>query len=100
MNEIEKLYKNAVEKQSYCTANDCLDMSKCEDCCFCKRMYPTFTVEKQLELIKWMIKTNYRYFIQDIIADDFSRTLAGVFNLYWQDLTREERQQIKEILEW
>lgn len=61
--------------------------------------YPPFTAEKQLELIKWMVKTNHRYFIQEIIADDFSETLARVFNLYWQDLTEEEHKQVKGILE-
>ncbi len=53
MSEIEEMYKNAIEKQSYCTAHDCLDMSKCENCYFCKRIYPSFTAEKQIELIKW-----------------------------------------------
>ncbi len=93
MNEIEKLYENAgVERVQHCVLCD----NPCPDDCYTGYL---FTAEKQLELIKWMIKTNHRYFIQDIIVDDFSKTLAGVFNLYWQDLTKEEKQQIKEILE-
>lgn len=107
MENIENLYKNVnVEKKRYCEFdNECpfLFGHKCEDCDVDYKpegyIYPPFTAEKQIKLIKWMIKTKHRYFMQDIIADDFSETLAGVFNFYWQYLTDEEKQQIKEILE-
>lgn len=119
MNEIEKMYKNAGVEPKKCwqSCMDCKEKTKthyneygeefltcdrfedAENCPYAKKYYPIFTADKQLELIKWTIKTNRRYFIQDIIADDFSKTLAGVFNLYWQDLTEEEKEEIKEILE-
>lgn len=115
MSEIEEMYKNAIEKQSYCTAHDCLDMSKCENCYFCKRIYPSFTAEKQLKLIKWYVRrepkveigyssvcgywvetpTDTRYYF----GDQFDNALASLINNLWQDLTEEEKQQIKEILE-
>lgn len=90
MSEIEKMYARAMIKPLSITV-----------CGVDEQIinYPPFTAEKQIELIKWMIKTSHRYFIQDIIADDFSETLAGVFNLYWQDLTEAEKQQVKGILE-
>lgn len=94
MSEIEKMYENA-----NITPKRCSECDNNMDCGYGKDCYPPFTTDKQIELIKWMIKTNHRYFIQDIIADDFSETLAGVFNLYWQDLTAEEKQQVKGILE-
>ena len=78
-----------------------------------------FTAEKQLELIKWLIQKNFyderiirsnfekTYFYCSYIYDyceseyfeKFEEALANVFNYFWQDLTEEERTQIKEILE-
>lgn len=93
MLEVTKMYKNA-GVEPICDGIDCgTCMAKCNN-----GRYPEFAAEKQLELIKWMIKTNHRYFIQDIMADDFSENLARVFNLYWQDLIPEEKQQIREVL--
>lgn len=101
MSEIEKMYENArIEK----TKGDCLfyplDVHTCgrsyDECLY---YYPPFTAEKQIELIKWMIKTNHRYFIQYISVDNFSETIASIFNSYWQSLTPEEKQQVKGILE-
>ena len=120
MSEIEKMYENAIGKQSYCTAHDCLDMSKCENCYFCKRMYPSSTAEKQLKLIKWLAhKAHNGLLINKHITDSgasmvfdnlghestlasssisFKECLAKLVNNLWQDLTEEERKQIKEIL--
>lgn len=81
-------------------------------------IYPPFTAEKQLELIKWLstkelkIRTNkqpYAVYI-GLLGDDntcffgckglfFEQTLAELVNFLLQDLTSEEKQQIKEILE-
>ena len=74
---------------------------------------PPFTAEKQLELIKWLMVNNkdYQYDIEDnkywFIIDDYRETkyrefdeaLAELINLYWQDLTEEEKAEIKRILE-
>ena len=61
---------------------------------------PPFTAEKQLELIKWLIIEGY---IEDMLTvqiseENFEACLADTFNELWQDLTEEEKQQIKEIL--
>ena len=94
MSEITKLYENAgVEKQKYyaCKSPDYSDVFE--------EKLPPFTAERQLELIKWMVNTNHRYYLLDVVENDFEESLAKVFNLYWQDLTEEEKQQVKGILE-
>lgn len=113
MNEIEKLYENAgVGKQAFCSCTDtCYNgsLSECEGRNAYK--YPNFTADKQLELIKWLseeaIYINHaegKYFIFTMniggseCSKDFDTSLAKYINLIWQDLTEEERKQIKEIL--
>ena len=115
MSEVEKLYKLAgVNKK-------CIDKryEKCTGVCFdCKYfIYLPFTAEKQFELIKLisitkgiLIKQN-RIFIgfetgnpKDLkCAEDldlnFEETLAGLINNLWQDLTEQEKAEIKRILE-
>lgn len=107
MSEIEKLYENAgVEKEW-----KPLPYGDIEE------YYPEFTAEKQLELIKWLsmtkailIKQN-RIFVgfetgnpKDLkcVEDldlSFEKTLAGLINHLWQDLTDTEKAEIKRILE-
>lgn len=85
----------------------------------CRKEYPPFTAEKQLELIKWLGKNkngfglfddgteglschcdfHWEWFCKDVYAEDFDNALAGLINSLWQDLTEKERKQIKEILE-
>ena len=84
--------------------------------------YPPFTAKKQLELIKLLQRKNgykfspsstndnseYLFFahkdntsVQDlIVAGDkcYEEALAGFINTLWQDLTEEEKQQVKGIL--
>lgn len=98
MSEVEMMYRNAhvypkvygdITKENF--ENKAFNMvDMCDE---------AFTAEKQLELIKWMIKTNHRYFIQDVFECEFEESLAKVLNLYWQDLTEQERTEIKRILE-
>ncbi|WP_405316463.1 hypothetical protein [Faecalibacillus faecis] len=120
MNEVEKMYENAgVEKEIIpcpakyygydCTRNNWDD----EDCSCDIDGYPPFTAEKQLELIKWLarkglIQINYSshqcyqfnsFRIGGDYKTDISEALASHCNNLWQDLTEEERKQIKEILE-
>lgn len=116
MSEIEKLYKNAgVEKQKYyaCKRPDYSDVFE--------EKLPPFTAEKQLELIKWLAKKKFvaynnsgGWFIGIIPTyseelgivcknkamniDSFDEALAGLINNLWQNLSLEEKQQIKEIL--
>lgn len=110
MSEIEKLYENAgIGKQKYFVMQN----ESYKDVFEIK--YPPFTAEKQLELIKWLADTDYyihsiyrtidtrKYCIEnsyyDIETVGFEETIAGLINKLWRDLTEEEKQQIKEILE-
>lgn len=81
----------------------------------CRRhKYPPFTAEKQIELIKWLAKKDCMYrltYERDFLwcsqlewqssfcYESFEESLANLINTIWQDLTEEEKQQIKEILE-
>lgn len=76
--------------------------------------YPPFTAEKQLKLIKFLldkycdirIRKNLEgdYYIKSFndiscFSEDFEETLASFTNTHLQDLTEEEKQQVKGILE-
>ena len=123
MNEIEKLYENAeVKKQipKLCSSNE-LYCKECEAYIedvmpYCKNAeYPPFTAEKQLELIKWLINEvdyitmwhfnnsekpyDFDLGSRNSGGETFEDALAQMINNLWQDLTEEEKQQIKEILE-
>ena len=113
MSEIEKMYELAgINKK-------CIDKryEKCTGICYdCKYfIYSPFTAEKQIELIKWSARrepkveigyssecgywvenpTDIRYYF----GNQFNNALASLINILWQDLTEEEKQQVKEILE-
>ena len=116
MNEVEKMYKN-VGIAKRCTSKD----SCHKDFVVCLRCYayrlPPFTTEKQLELIKFLMEqedfswtivrqgknTEYIFYVGYEYSSEgfkeFTEALAGIVNELWQDLTEEERKQIKEILE-
>ena len=124
MNEITKLYENAGVnpiKQGYCDWDcDCPypDISCGDDCSYWKyedeTKYPPFTAEKQIELIKWLInevdyitmwhfnnsKKPYDFDLgsRNSGGETFEDALTQMINNLWQDLTEEERKQIKEIL--
>ncbi|MBQ6907788.1 MAG: hypothetical protein IJQ28_05365 [Clostridia bacterium] len=116
MNEIEKLYENAGIVPD-CEHGEC-GLDYCPNNYGCGyAFYPEFTAEKQLELIKWLsikelkIRTNkqpYAVYI-GLLGDNntcffgceglyFEQTLAELVNFLWQDLTEEEKQQIRDIL--
>ena len=86
----------------------------------CRKEYLPFTAEIQLELIKWLadrflelskykdVANNNKtmYGIRTDIGtyacshqEKFEEMLAGLINNLWQDLTEEERKQIRGILE-
>lgn len=89
--------------------------------------YPDFTAEKQLELIKWLAKRGYgdytssllinitddrvyfsagakpKYYVIEVLYDsnrctDFENALANLINNLWQDLTNQEKEEIRRIL--
>lgn len=80
----------------------------------CRKALPPFTAEKQIELIKWLSRFNLcieqpayakgYYFIEihtgvySKFLPIFEQALAGVINYLWQDLTSEEKEQIRGIL--
>ena len=97
--------------------------TQCEDCE--NFVYPPFTAEKQIELIKWLmckkqtIQVELRLYENDYCIshitecedndaieyvetgrkNTFEEALAELVSDLWQDLTDAEKQQIKEILE-
>ena len=118
MSEIEKMYENVgvlKECLSPCYINK--TWRKTHDCPNCdnREEYPPFTTEKQIELIKWLVCTGEEisisghrkgnlYWMSTNVdnkeqASTFEGTLAGLINTLWQDLTEEEKQQVKGILE-
>ena len=126
MNEIEKMYENCniiPKQEGYCGWDcDCpypdIINSGCGDECPYweyedEAKYPPFTAEKQLELIKWLarkglIQINYSshqcyqfnsFRVGGDYKTDISEALASHCNNLWQDLTEEERKQVKGILE-
>lgn len=105
MNEVEKMYRNSGIKKIELDYPDNFEP-----------FYPEFTAEKQLGIIKWLLESYDIGFSQlgqridtsldgvNCISglgsgDTFEESLAQAINDLWQDLTEEERKQIKEILE-
>lgn len=124
MSEIEKMYENAGVEKSKCwdDCTTCTRTSCDKTISYIKAEYPPFTAEKQLELIKWLARHNFvvcknlggwHTGINPTYDEDFGITcnkratnlgsfeyaLAELINNLWQNLTEEERKQIKEILE-
>lgn len=128
MSEITKLYENAGIKPEwqdcckiadkywanntesgfeYLMLKECPYNQECTDECeyaYDKIVYPPFTAEKQIELICFLLNANIKI---DICKEpnmkmeicDIAEALAEVTNTIWQDLTEEERKQIKNILQ-
>ena len=143
MSEVEKMYEKANIKPEYrydCNLADTIkpvevfplhscSKGEIKDYCtnrqdyqYCKvykvnKIYPPFTTEKQIELIKWFVKNNAEletleitYYLNDCFQisscaksshfeTNFEDAIAGLINNLWQDLTEEEKQQVKGILE-
>ena len=107
MTEVETLYKNAgVKKYRLLDMNNKLGWK-----------YPSFTTDKQIKLIKW-IAVSYSEFetleityglndcyqisgcrIVSTFEFEFEQALASYINKLWKDLSDEDKQQIKEILQ-
>lgn len=108
MSEIEKMYKNAEIEPKYIEGENLMEYS------YGTLKYPPFTAEKQIFLLQWLLdktdlylhrhKTDFTYSIaSDNYAvnkyKDFKESIAEFINAAWQDLTEEEKQQVKGILE-
>lgn len=115
MSEIEKMYENAnVKKYWNLTYTPYGSVEE---------HYPPFTAEKQLELVKWLSENDvvriekytlngetffelactfndwYDDYKYSYATEKFEEALAGLINDRWQDLTEEERKQIRRVLE-
>ena len=117
------------ERYNNCTLNkegQCELKCSCDICEYSeeKYIYSTLTAEKQIELVKWLSKRCFYIEISEM-ADksygiafryqptdeykseqseccankNFTEALAESINYIWQDLTEEEKQQVKGILE-
>lgn len=118
MSEIEKLYKNAgIEPINIAEYGSTYIPKKIE---INGKPYPPFTAEKQLEFIKWiahkahngllinkhitnggasMVFDNLGY--KSTLASSsisFEECIAKLVNNLWQDLSEEEKEQVKGIL--
>ena len=104
MSEIEKMYELAgIEKdcRTYKNYFECpFKQTQCEQCD--NYDYPPFNAKKQLSLMAFLINRkvglSFKAEQGEITVEAISRGLAGIVNRIWQDLTEEERKQIKEIL--
>ena len=110
MSEIEKLYKLAgiePDINYICDIEPCKQSLLYDGCEECSRLYdviegyPEFTAEKQIELIKWLIKNEMLYRLEGEYPyfENFEECIAYIINYVWQDLTLEGKQQVKRILE-
>lgn len=139
MSEITKLYENANIKPEYrydCNLADTIkpvevfplrscSKGEIKDYCtnkqdlkYCKvykvnKIYPPFTTEKQLSIVKFLLGKSvyydtdgdreYWFHISDEIENsryrEFDEAIAECINKMWEDLRDYEKVQIKEILE-
>ena len=99
MNEITKLYENAGIYPD-CKAREC-GLDYCANSSGCGyAVYPDFTAEKQLEIVKQLLFSTWWMNLKRLqFLEKFDEGLAQMINELWQDLTEEEKQQVKEILE-
>ena len=108
-NSYKVMIKSMMEKNGW-TLTEAQEVAKKE----CKKEHPPFTAKKQIELIKWLVKnqdifkiTYHREFlwcssiewVESDCYEEFEESLADLINTIWQDLTPEEKQQVKGILE-
>lgn len=79
------------------------DFQECLEHLSYREKYPPFTAEKQLSLMAFLINRkvglSFKTEQGEITIEAISRGLAGIVNRIWQDLTEEEKQQVKGILE-
>ena len=91
MSEIEKLYKNA-GVNPLCQIPDRY--------CGVKSVYADFTAEKQIEIVKMILFSTWWMNLKRLqFSEKFDEGLAQMINELWQDLTEQEKQQVKGILE-
>lgn len=113
--EFKNLYDYHIEYGSdVCDYTESKIKEPCKVCEKAKqkiKYYPDFTAEKQLLLIHWLAKTrpihiNFlfdKWVIEGMVRygvkyDTFEDALSGYINQIWQDLTSQEKEEIRGIL--
>lgn len=97
MNEVTKLYENAgVSKEPAIIPSS-------GEVIYWKN-YPPFTAEKVLKVIVFFLNKRIRldFSVKEntkISVENFKECIAQIGAKYWQDLTEEEKQQVRGILE-
>jgi hypothetical protein len=118
MNEVEKLYRNCgienyrLENYSGLVPDGYIIIDDENREGYVKEIVRDFTAEKQLEMVKFMLHKGIYYDtdgdtywfhytdeIENATYRPFEEAIAEFINDLWQDLTEEEKQQIKNILE-
>jgi hypothetical protein len=111
---IKELYKLAGVNKTNVTCDYC--ELKCYDCTKtpCPVDYPPFTAEKQLELIKWVTRVNEELYLEigkntyDYYSfyfgylkwtDTFEQGLCGLILQLWDELSSEQRTEVRGILQ-
>ena len=105
MSEIEKMYENCGIYPD-CKAREC-GLDYCANSSGCGyAVYPDFTAEKQLEILCFIVNNKHSVTFHDqvfrgdkLTLEKIQENLAWEINRIWQDLTSEEKQQVKGILE-
>ena len=121
MSEIEKMYENANIEPKYIEGENLMEYS------YGTLKYPPFTAEKQLLLLQLLARIEsadyFQFFFYEIKQEwvlrlnmltelscesayvyesrnkNFDECIAGLINIIWQDLTEEQKQQVKGNLE-
>lgn len=116
-NYIEEMMRIAgIKKRTMCAwtckGSDLCNVS-CEHYETKQEVYPPFTPEKQLEIIKLIFKkcfidiqdNNIKFTYHDspvtynMDLNDFAQNLAALVNNIWRNLTEEDKEKVRRILE-
>ena len=99
---------------NYMKLNCIYHYQECTDECrhaYDRDTYPPFTAEKQLEITKFLLKKAVYYDVKDdkywfyyeecesAGYKPFDEAIAHFINKLWEDLTSDDQQQVKGILE-
>lgn len=112
MSEIEKMYENAgFQKKRKCEwdKDTCFHdgFVTCDKCTVkIEKTYSPFTTWKQLEILCFIVNKKHSVTFHDqsfggdkLTLEKIQENLAWAVNRIWKDLTEEEKQQVKGILE-
>lgn len=108
-NSYKEMINNMMKANGW-TLSEAQEVAKRE----CRKEHPSFTAEQQIVLLQTLIFSNKAFSIgrvypHNIIqindnkyvgkGETFGEAIAEIINKMWRDLTEEEKQQVKGILE-